>query len=248
LSRSYAPTELKRRLKPALEEMEQLGFLEPLGIEERYSYVKRGCWRIIFIRGRAATAEVQDPATEHEQQPAQLMEALKLRGVTARSAQELVEAHAPGRIRTKIEVFDWLLHNEDKRVGKNPAGYLVASIRSDYQVPGDYRTQATEAKPAEVKGLRNDPRRSHLAQRRVSDEVQAQRDKVREAKLRTAWERLPEAEREAILTAVKAKHPGLGRWKNMLEPLCLSVLETRLNETRADTGQRLLFPEPEPAG
>ena len=52
LSRSYAPTELKRRLKPALEELEQLGFLEPLGPEERYSYVKRGCWRIIFIRGR----------------------------------------------------------------------------------------------------------------------------------------------------------------------------------------------------
>jgi hypothetical protein len=84
-----------------------------------------------------------------------------------------------------------------------------------------------------------------LAQRRVSDEVQAQRDKAREAKLRAAWERLPEAEREAILTTVKARHPGLGRWKNMLEPLCLSVLETRLNETGADTGQRLLFPEPE---
>jgi hypothetical protein len=249
LSRSYAPTELKRRLKPALEEMEQLGFLEPLGIEERYSYVKRGCWRIIFIRGRAATAEVQDPAARREQQPAQLMEALKARGVTAKSAQELVEAHPPSRIRTKIEVFDWLLHNEDKRVGKNPAGYLVASIRSDYQVPGDYRTHASEAKApgTGVKGLREDPQRSHLAQRRVSDEVQAQRDKVREAKLRTAWERLPEAEREAILTAVKAKHPGLGRWKNMLEPLCLSVLETRLHETRAETGQRLLFPEPDPA-
>ena len=60
MSRSYAPTELKRRLKPALEELEQLGFLEPLGPEERYSYVKRGCWRIIFIRGRSATAEAQD--------------------------------------------------------------------------------------------------------------------------------------------------------------------------------------------
>ena len=42
MSRSYAPTELKRRLKPALEELEQLGFLEPLSPEERYSYVKRG--------------------------------------------------------------------------------------------------------------------------------------------------------------------------------------------------------------
>ena len=64
LSRSYAPTELKRRLKPALEEMEQLGFLEPLSVEERYSYVKRGCWRIIFIRGRRATAEAENPAAQ----------------------------------------------------------------------------------------------------------------------------------------------------------------------------------------
>ena len=142
LSRSYAPTELKRRLKPALEELEQLGFLEPLGPEERYSYVKRGCWRIIFIRGSQATAEAQDPAARQEHQPGELIEALKARGITARTAQELVEAHPPGRIRTKIEVFDWLLKNEDQRVGKNPAGYLVASIRSDYQAPVDYQAKA----------------------------------------------------------------------------------------------------------
>ena len=149
LSRSYAPTELKRRLKPALEEMEQLGFLEPLGLEERYSYVKRGCWRIIFIRGRHATAEVQDPAAQREQQPTQLFDALKARGVASKTAQELVDAHPHGRIRTKIEVFDWLLRNEDKRVGKNPAGYLVASIRSDYKVPGDYLAQTSTTKQAD---------------------------------------------------------------------------------------------------
>ena len=64
LSRSYAPTELKRKLKPALEELEQLGFLEPLTPEERYSYVKRGCWRIILIRGarrKAATRRRSRP-------------------------------------------------------------------------------------------------------------------------------------------------------------------------------------------
>ena len=95
MSRSYAPTELKRRLKPALEELEQLGFLEPLGPEERYSYVKRGCWRIIFIRGGQATAEAQDPALREPEQPAELIEALKARGVTAQTAQELVERILP---------------------------------------------------------------------------------------------------------------------------------------------------------
>ena len=180
LSRSYAPTELKRRLKPALEEMEQLGFLEPLSVEERYSYVKRGCWRIIFIRGRRATAEAENPAAQEEQQqPIQLVEALKMRGVTSKTAQELVETHPLGRIRTKIEVFDWLLRNEDKRVGKNPAGYLVASIRSDYQIPGDYRNGAVEGKSTGVANVNKvDLLLSRKAQQlQLSDDIQAQRDK-----------------------------------------------------------------------
>ena len=73
----------------------------------------------------------------------------------------------------------------------------------------------------------------------------SQRDKIREAKLRAAWDQLPETEREAILAAVKSQNPGLGRWKNMLEPLCLSELETRLNEASAHRGQQLLFPDAE---
>jgi len=248
LSRSYAPTELKRRLKPALEEMEQLGFLEPLSPQERYSYVKRGCWRIIFIRGGRATAEVRDLAAHYEQEPAELINALKARGVTGKIAQELVETHPSGRIRTKIEVFDWLLRNEDKRVGKNPAGYLVASIRSDYQVPGDYRSQPPRSKAAggEAKDLKVELLRSPQEQRRVSDEAQAQHDKLREERLRAAWEYLPEAEREAILATVKSENPGLDRWRNMLEPLCLSVLETRMNETSTESSQRLLFSDTDP--
>jgi len=249
LSRSYAPTELKRRLKPALEEMEKLGFLEPLGPEERYCFVKRGCWRIIFIRGRHATAEVQNPVAQREQQPTQLLEALKARGVASKTAQELVDAHPHSRIRTKIEVFDWLLRNEDKRVGRNPAGYLVASIRSDYKVPGDYQAQTSTAKlvGSGIGRLNSDPQRSRHAQRQANEEVQAQRDKVREARLRAAWEQLPETEQDAILVAVKVENPGLGRWKNMLEPLCLSELESRMKESGVESGQQLLFPEVEPA-
>jgi hypothetical protein len=248
LSRSYAPTELKRRLKPALEELEQLGFLEPLGPEERYSYVKRGCWRIIFIRGRHAATEVQNPTVQPEHQPTELFTALKVRGVGGKMAQELVDTLPATRIRAKIEVFDWLLRNEDKRVGKNPAGYLVASIRADYQVPGDYQAQASLAKPmgAGVEGLKVDSQRARHAQKQASEAVQAQHDKIREARLRAAWERLDEIEREAILVVVKAENPGLGRWKNMLEPLCLSELESRIKDTGAESGQRLLFPEVEP--
>ena len=145
LSRSYAPTELKRRLKPALEEMEQLGFLEPLSVEERYSYVKRGCWRIIFIRGRRATADAENPAAQEEHSSLLSSSRLsKSEGSPARPLRNSSTLIPLAEFDTKIEVFDWLLRNEDKRVGKNPAGYLVASIRSDYQVPGDYRSGASE--------------------------------------------------------------------------------------------------------
>ena len=51
MSRSYKPTELKRRLRPAIEELESLGFLEPLPESERYAWQGRGSWRIILVRG-----------------------------------------------------------------------------------------------------------------------------------------------------------------------------------------------------
>jgi hypothetical protein len=234
LSRSYAPTELKRRLKPALEELEQLRFLEPLSLEERYSFVERGTWRIILIRGRYTFAAAQDADS---QKPAELVDALRTRGVTVGTAQELVATHSPTRVRTKIEVFDWLLRNKDRRVGKNPAGYLVASIRSDYQAPGDYQSQSSTTHIAVDQAVRGDTKA-----RQTRDEAQAQCDKAREAKLRAAWEQLPPADREAIFAIVKAENPGLSRWKNMLEPLCLTVLESRLHEIKVGSAQPLLFP------
>jgi hypothetical protein len=240
LSRSYAPTELKRRLKPALDELERLGFLEPLSPEERYSYVKRGTWRIILIRGCNAAAATK---AEETQEPAELIEALKARGVTARTAKELVEGHPGPRVLAKIEVFDWLIRNEDKRVGKNPAGYLVASIRSDYQAPGDYQSPPAVARIAHEQAKRADLE----SQRKAQAAAQAQHDKSREATLRSTWEQLDQADRDAILTDVKARNPGLSRWKNMLEPLCLAALESRLQNGRVGSTQSLLFPDAEPA-
>ena len=229
MSRSYAPTELKRRLKPALEELEQLGFLEPLDPEERYSWVSRGNWRIILIRGQSSDPETPPAPTE----TSELVDALVARGVTSKVAAELVAGHPPGRVRTKLEVFDWLVKNEDKRVGKNAAGYLVASIRADYQAPGEY---AGAAKLEEAKKLAEE------ADRRARKKAKEEADKLKakEADLRTRWEKLPEAEREAIRAAVKADNPGLGRWKNMLEPLCLAALEAR--EAGPRVKQKELFP------
>jgi hypothetical protein len=236
MSRSYAPTELKRRMKPALEELEQLGFLEPLNPEERYSYVKRGTWRIILIRGRQAqTDDVPAPTPEKSE----LIETLRSRGVSVKAAADLVDSHPAGRIQTKIEVFDWLMKNEDKRVGKNPAGYLVASIRADYQAPGDYRAPSTAPPAPTVAESAEARRQGHAKARKAEEAAETARDQAREAALRVAWEKLSEPERDEITAAVKLDNPGVSRWKKMLESLCLSALEARLATGR----QKTLFPD-----
>jgi len=248
MSRSYAPTELKRRLKPALEELEQNGFLEPLSPEERYSYVKRGCWRIILIRGKAAQASSEPDesgAASAEDGTSELVELLTARGVTSKIAAELVESHPEGRIRTKIDVFDWLSQNQDKRIGKNPAGYLVASIRADYQAPGDFPSQ--EKPQGSSKRSSSTPKAREEAAKKATRSVEQsaldESEQVREAELRAAWESLPEAEREAIMTQVKLENPGLGRWKKLLEPYCFDVMEKRLSGGKSRVAQKSLFPE-----
>jgi hypothetical protein len=221
MSRSYKPTELKRRLRPALDELEKLGFLEPLGEDERYCWQGRGSWRIIFVRGPWGRDEAAAPAAE---ETAELIEAMISRGVARRTAAELVDAFPATRVRAKVEVFDWLVEHADKRIGKNPAGYLVTSIRSDYQAPAEYQPPAEAERLAEAErsAAEAEQRRRKQARQEAADAM------GREEVIRARWEALDEPRRDEIAARVRADNPGLRRWKAMLLPLCLAALEADL--------------------
>lgn len=223
LSPAYAPTELKRRLKPALDELEEKGFLEPLMPDERYSYKRKGQWRVLFIRGNYGRDE---DSVEPTDETSNLVACLIERGVTSRVAKDLVAKCILNRIRTKIEVYDWLVQNNDKRIIKNPAGYLVASIRSDYEDPSEYTAKAAKAARHEA------DRRVAEAERRrkAEEEVALRAQSNREVVLKAQWESLSISQREAIATKIRAEHPGLKRWKSMIEPLCLAELERLTNQ------------------
>jgi hypothetical protein len=218
MSKIYAPTELKRRLRPALEELEEKGFLEPLAPEERYSFQGKGQWRVLFIQGPYFRADLPGDGAHGA---GALVQALVSRGVAARAAASLVSKCDHARIRTKLEVFDWLVQNEDKRVAKNAAGYLVSSIRADYEAPGGYAARAAAAARREAQRREAEAERRRKAEEEAAVRAQAQR----EAALRRRWGALAAAQREAITSKVKAENPGLKRWKAMLEPLCLAELE-----------------------
>ncbi len=54
----------------------------------------------------------------------------------------MVRYHAAVLIQAKIDVFDWLTEKQDKRIAKNPAGYLVTSIEKEYAAPPGFVPKA----------------------------------------------------------------------------------------------------------
>src|SRR5258708_16515005 len=90
MSRSYKPTELKRRLRPALEELEGLGFLEPLPESERYVWQGRGTWRIVLVRGPKGRDGASAEPTAETIVIDDVIAMLTTRGVSDKAAAELV--------------------------------------------------------------------------------------------------------------------------------------------------------------
>jgi hypothetical protein len=55
MSRNYTAAKLKEKLRPALKELEGIGFLAPMTPAERYSKTGRGAWNIRVVRQLPAT-------------------------------------------------------------------------------------------------------------------------------------------------------------------------------------------------
>ena len=130
LSRNYDIGGLKRKLRPAIAELELTGYLKRTDPESRFQRVGRGRWQVSFVKGttprclskrREASGDVKAKLLEH--------------GVNLVTAERLVADHSTEEIQKQIEVFDWLLGHGNHRAPRNPAGYLVQSIRNGYDIP-----------------------------------------------------------------------------------------------------------------
>ena len=163
------------------------------GPEERYSFVRardRGGSPVHSGPLRAATTGPAKPRAE----TAALVEALTARGVDREGRRRARRRRTrPSRIRTKLEVFDWLVQNEDKRVAKNPAGYLVASIRADYAAPA-----ATPPRPPPPHRREAEPSpRPRPTAASAEEEAAATPPPPAEDRPPPRWDALPPAQRDA---------------------------------------------------
>ncbi|MDG3008247.1 replication initiator protein A [Paludisphaera mucosa] len=209
LDRGYKDNgKLKEKLQPAIDELEQIGFLEPMEKERRYAKVGPKQWTIT-LRRRAdlelveETLDAGSPLAGPE--PTEQEKGLVARGVTATVAAELALNHPADSIQGKIEVFDWLVERRDKRVSKNPAGYLAESIRKDYTAPRGFESEAQRRE--RLAALDEQRRKVEDARRRVAEEQRA-KEQADQARIQGHWAKLSEAERTRLQDDALAS-PGL---------------------------------------
>jgi len=166
LSDSYSgnAAKIKEKLQPAIEELESIGFLKPMSKEDRY--FKEGKeWHVRFVCHSPFL--VQALAAQIPSEASLLAKELITRKVSEKKAEELVKKYPAESILLKLEVFDWLQETKDKRVSKNPAGWLVKSIVDDYATPEGFTSREERL----------------LREAESQQKLQAQSDKRRRAQL-----------------------------------------------------------------
>ena len=152
LSRGYLGNagKIKEKLQPAIEELEAIGLLRPLSRDQRYTKLDRGKWTVRLARKPLALANSTAagvPIVVLHPLAAELIQ----RGVSKKTALELISENRSEAIARKIEEFDFLVGKDDPKVSKSPAGYLVSSINGDYATPKGFVSQAELQRRQEVK-------------------------------------------------------------------------------------------------
>jgi Replication initiator protein A len=207
LGRNYeGGTQIARKLQPAIAELETVGFLEVLDEDARF--LKKGReWQIRLIqKAPAPTAALPTPATPDGsvQEPPGLVTELIKREVTRAVAVELAQKHPAEFIQLKMDVFDWLMEKQDKRVAKSPAGYLVKSIEDDYAAPKGFESKADRQKREEARKARE----QQAADARRQQREQEAREQAERKAVADYWQSLsPEEQAELDATATAAADP-----------------------------------------
>ena len=131
-SRAYDNSQLKRKLDQAIKELEQVGFLEPLPREQRYRQVRRGEWKVTFIKSSKWKQKKRE-RSECTPLEAVLMD----RGIEKHMAAKLAREGPHEAIRQCVREYDELLKAEGGANLENPPGFLVDRIRKRLALNND---------------------------------------------------------------------------------------------------------------
>ena len=193
LTRSYDAANLKRKLKSGLTELEARGFVRAMTDEERFQKIRSGEWTVLLEKARSPAA-ASAPTDEKPESPV-LKEALIRRGVTPSTAAVTASRYLAERVQAQIEVFDWLVEQHDPKVSRNPAGFLVASIKGEYAPPRDFLPREERERRAAATAER---KRELDDRERIQKEREAARLDAQHQVIDDFWDSLTDRERQRL--------------------------------------------------
>ena len=206
ISTSSLIGEIKRRLQPAIEELEVAGVIKPVPADRRYEKHGVKTWQVIFEKGDGVNRpepEVIPPAPE---EPASVTETLLMaEGVSAKKARRLVATMPEDYLHLKLDEFRYFkAHNQEKLT--NPAGYFVRSIEENYTPPKDYKTPEEREKEAAAAVKRAEAARKRKekleANEKAKAETEAQKAALRTQRTNEYLAQLPETERQELVETI----------------------------------------------
>ena len=230
---------LKRRLAPAIAELEEIGFLTPLAPEERFQKVKAGVWRVQFRRAarKDEGGRMKDEPKESVASDSSFIlppssfsvaaEYYRLWDATTptqpgprdlEQAEALERDHGP----EAMAVIACLVRVTKKRW---PDCRSLSGAVQKY-LPDAVRLHQLERR-------REAARATAEVERRKEQEAGRTREQA-ERRLQDAWAALPAEEREAIRFGVRERLGGTTAPEAFVQRLCLEELARRPAETRGD--------------
>jgi hypothetical protein len=155
--------------------------------------------------------------------------------VTPATAAQLAAQHPADAVRAQVEAFDWLVATKDRRLGRNPAGYLVQSIRDDYAAPPGFESAADRARRAEAERQA----RQHEAEQHRLRKAERAREAAEHARIAKYWDALdPAAQARLEADALAGADPSLRESYHASRGTPLEPMARRL--IREDHIRRLL--------
>jgi len=207
LSRNTPTGDLKRKMRMAIQELEEFGFLKPLGDERLFTKVKSGVWYVRFekaiIGENVALAEQgTSPIGQVKPDISPLQQKLVDCGISADKAAQLVARYPVVFIEEKIEVFHSFVASNSPKVSQNPAGFLIRSIEDRFETPRNFETEAKRKEKEEAKNKRAEENKMR-EQRRF--ERESAKEKAKQDAISSYWSSLSDETRKIAEAAALSK-------------------------------------------
>lgn len=154
-------------------------------------------WVIHYTPGAKARAEYRaftkrgGPVVIEVEQPTSLEQELTKRGITEKTARELVTEFPEEKIRLQVEVADW---KHEKGQVNDLGAFLVSAIRDNHAVPDGFETKAQRDEKANAEARK---KREEAARKRRT-QVEQERERALHAQVKAYWEALSVEEQATL--------------------------------------------------